>query len=558
MMQKNLHPAAREPSWINYWGWGSGDMLGAGAQAVITGWLFYFFTTFCGLSAVEAGLILGLPRLLEAITCPLIGYVSDNLRHTWVGRRIGRRKLFLLITIPLLPSFALIFRTGHSFSYYLLCFVFFELLYTMFLIPWETLAAEMTKDYKAKARFAGARMIVAQSSAILASYLPTLLISRFGGKDSPDTFFWMAAIFGVIFSVVVLIVVLTTWERPYGSREQAVLSQTYGGVSLKAALNLPAKVFGDLFSTLKIRAFRQHLALYLGGYLSQDIFNTAFPIFVATVLMGATLVISQLMTVMYVAQLISVMVAIQIVIRTGPVLAYRIAISLFGAALLLYLGFYLMRPAGFDVSLKALGDSIFTALNPARAGFSAGLVFWLFAPIVLAGLGRGTLNFVPWSVYNYLPDIDEAVTGQRREGIFAGVMTLVRKMAQSAAIIASGWVIDLGGYVSPKTRPGELITQAPEAIQTIAGLMVGGPLLCMGLGLVAAWSFRLNARTHAVLVHEVERLRAGATDAETPGNRQIVEDLTGWPYDRLWGRGSGATPDSTLPVPDRSPSNARP
>lgn len=547
MITKNLHPAAKEPTWVNYWGWGSGDMLGAGAQAVITGWLFYFFTTFCGLSAVEAGLILGLPRLLEAITCPLIGYVSDNLRHTWVGRKIGRRKVFLLITIPLLPSFALIFRTGHTFTYYLLAFVFFELLYTMFLIPWETLAAEMTKDYKAKARFAGARMIVAQSSAILASYLPTLLISQFGGKDSPDTFFWMAAIFGGIFSLVVLIVVLTTWERPYGTREQAVMSQTYGGVALSVVLMIPVKMFRDLFSTLKIRAFRQHLSIYLGGYLSQDIFNTAFPIFVTTVLMGATLVISQLMTVMYVAQLISVMVAIQIVIRTGPVLAYRLAISLFGAALLLYLGFYLVRPEGFAAGFHALGSNLFTALDPTRDGFSPGLVFWTFVPILLAGLGRGTLNFVPWSVYNYLPDIDEAVTGQRREGIFAGVMTLVRKVAQSAAIIASGWIIDLGGYISPKSRPGEVIVQSPEAITTITALMVGGPLLMMVLGMLASWRFRLNASTHAVLVNEVERLRHGATEAESPESQRIVEDLTGWPYERLWGRAPGGTAISELP-----------
>lgn len=553
MIPKNLHPAAKEPTWVNYWGWGSGDMLGAGAQAVITGWLFYFFTTFCGLSAVEAGLILGLPRLLEAITCPLIGYVSDNLRHTWVGRKIGRRKVFLLITIPLLPSFALIFRTGHTFTYYLLTFIFFELLYTMFLIPWETLAAEMTKDYKAKARFAGARMIVAQSSAILASYLPTLLISQFGGKDSPDTFFWMAAIFGVIFSVVVLIVVLTTWERPYGTREQTVMSQTYGGVSLSVVLMIPVKMFRDLFSTLKIRAFRQHLSIYLGGYLSQDIFNTAFPIFVTTVLMGATLVISQLMTVMYVAQLISVMVAIQIVIRTGPVLAYRLAISLFGAALLLYLGFFLVRPEGFAAGFQALGTNLFTALDPTRDGFSPGLVFWTFVPILLAGLGRGTLNFVPWSVYNYLPDIDEAVTGQRREGIFAGVMTLVRKVAQSAAIIASGWIIDLGGYISPKSRPGEVIVQSPEAITTITALMVGGPLLMMVLGMLASWRFRLNASTHAVLVNEVERLRHGATEAESPESQRIVEDLTGWPYERLWGRAPGGLPNSELPVPQARP-----
>jgi oligogalacturonide transporter len=551
---RNLHPAARQPTWINYWGWGSGDMLGAGAQAVITGWLFYFFTTFCGLSAAEAGMVLGLPRLIEAVTCPLIGYVSDNLRHTWVGRKIGRRKLFLLITIPLLPSFALVFRTGHSFYYYLLAFIFFELLYTMFLIPWETLAAEMTKDYKEKAKFAGARMIVAQSSAILASYLPTLLINQFGGKDSPDTFFWMAAIFGVIFSIVVTIVVLTSWERPYGPREQAVLSQTYGGVSLKAALLIPVKMFRDLFSTLKIRAFRQHLSIYLGGYLSQDIFNSAFAFFVATVLMGATLVISQLMTVMYVAQLISVMVAIQIVIRTGPVLAYRLAGSLFGVALLLYFVFYLARPAGFAASFNALGTNLFGALDPTRPGFSVSLVFWLFVPIVLAGLGRGTLNFVPWSVYNYLPDVDEAVTGQRREGIFAGVMTLVRKLAQSAAIMASGWIIDWGGYI--KTKPGEVVVQTPEAVQTVTLLMIGGPLLMLLLGALASWKFRLNASTHAVLVHEVERLRHGATEAASDENRKIVEDLTGWSYDQLWGRGSGHAADSTLHVTPNSP--ARP
>jgi len=543
-MQQNLHPSAKEPGWINYWGWGSGDVLGAGAQAVVTGWLFYFFTTFCGLSAGEAGMVLGLPRVLEAITCPLIGYVSDNLRHTWVGRKIGRRKLFLLITIPLLPSFALIFRAGHTFWYYLAAFIFFELIYTMFLIPWETLAAEMTKDYKRKARFAGARMIIAQGSAILASYLPTLLINQFGGKDSPDTFFWMAAIFGVAFSLVVTIVVLTTWERPYGTREQAVMSQTFGGVKLEAVLMIPVKMFRDLFSTLRIRAFRQHLSIYLGGYLSQDIFNNAFALFVATVLMGATLAISQLMTVMYVAQLVSVMVAIQIVIRTGPVLAYRLAAGLFGAALLLYGVFYVSRPEGFADGFKALGANIFGALNPAQPGFSLSLAFWLFVPIVLAGLGRGTLNFVPWSVYNYLPDVDEAVTGQRREGIFAGVMTLVRKLAQSAAIMASGWVIDLGGYI--RTKPGEVVVQSPEAIQTVTALMVAGPLLMMGFGLVASWRFRLNASTHAVLVSEVERLRAGATEPETEESGRIVEELTGWPYDRLWGRGA-AVPSSELP-----------
>lgn len=519
-------PDIRKPTWVNYWGWGSGDMLGAGAQAVITGWLAYFFITFCGLSPVETGLILGLPRLLEAITCPLIGYISDNLRHTWVGRKIGRRKIFLILTIPLLPAFALIFVTGQTFAYYLVTFIFFEFVYTMFLIPWETLAAEMTKDYKEKAKFAGARMLVAQSSAILASYLPTLIINNFGGKDSPNTFLIMAAIFGVLFSIVVTIVVLLSWERPYTEAEQLIQPEPMDWS--KAAL-IPVNMFRDLFSTLRIKAFRQHLSLYLGGYISQDIFNTAFPLFVATVMLGSTLLISQLMTTMYVAQLISVMIAIRVIIRTGPTAAYRMAISFVGAALLLFLAFYLTKPTGFAQGVAGLEGNIFSA----KAG--PAVLFWLFVPIILAGLGRGTLNFVPWGVYNYLPDVDEAVTGQRREGIFAGVMTFVRKIAQSGAILVTTTLIGMGGFVSAaKGQP--MPVQTPQAIQALVLVMIGGPLIVMIAGMLISWRFHLNAGTHAVLVHEVERLRAGATAPESEESKAIVEDLTGWKWEKLWGR----------------------
>jgi MFS family permease len=248
----------------------------------------------------------------------------------------------------------------------------------MFLIPWETLAAEMTKDYKEKAKFAGVRMLIAQSSAILASYLPTLIINHFGGKDSSGTFLIMAAIFGGLFSLVVLLVVLFTWERPYTEAEKLIQPEPMDWT--KAAL-IPVNMFRDLFSTLRIKAFRQHLSLYLGGYISQDIFNTAFPLFVATVMMGATLVISQLMTTMYVAQLISVMIAINVVIRTGPTVAYRMAISFVGAALLLFLAFYLIKPAGFAEGLTALGGNLF------GGGASPTVLFWLFVPIILAGPG---------------------------------------------------------------------------------------------------------------------------------------------------------------------------
>lgn len=514
----------RKTSWLNHWAWGSGDLVGAGITAVTSGWMIYFYTTFCGLGAADAGLLFAISRFFDAFTCPLIGYISDNLRNTWIGRRFGRRKIFLLIAIPLLPSFALMWVGGQTFWYYLVTYLFFELIYNFVLIPWETFPAEMTKDYKEKARFAGARILCAQASAVLASYLPTLIINQLG-KDSATTFLINGAIFGGLASLVILLSVLFTWERPYTEDEKLIKPEP---LDLARGLMLPIKMVGDLASTLRIRAFRQHLSIYLGGYISQDIFNAAFAIFVAVVMAGSTLIISQMMTTMYVVQFISVMIAIRVVMLAGPTRAYTFAICAFIIACLMYYGFYLHQPEGFGAQLKAIESNIFG--GALSGGLSPVVLFWLFVPVIFAGLGRGTLNFVPWSVYNYLPDIDEAVTGQRREGIFAGVMTLVRKLSQAAAIMLATFLIQAGGFV----KGG--VEQTPQAIQTIVLVMVIGPIVVMLLGFLVALKFRLNARTHGILIQEVERLRAGETQPASKESREVVEDLTGFKYERLWGR----------------------
>ncbi len=515
--------AERKTSWINYWGWGSGDLVGAGITAVTSGWLIYFYTHFCGLSAAAAGGLFAISRFFDAFTCPLIGYISDNLRNTWVGRHIGRRKIFLLIAIPLLPSFALMWVSGQTYLYYLLSYLFFELVYNFVLIPWETFPAEMTKDYKEKAKFAGARILCAQASAILASGLPALIINYLG-KDSANTFLINGAIFGALASLVIIISVLCTWERPYTEDEKVITPQP---LNVGRALMIPIKIVGDLFSTLRIRAFRQHLCIYLGGYISQDIFNGAFALFVGAVMLGSTVVIAQMMTTMYAFQFLSVMIAIRVIMKAGPSRAYAIAIASFIVGCLLYYGFYLFQPAGYGAAVTGIEHNIFAG---ALSGVMPPLMlFWLFVPIIFAGLGRGTLNLVPWSVYNYLPDVDEAVTGQRREGIFAGVMTLVRKLSQAAAIAGTGWAISAGGFVSTAK------TQSPQALHTLALILMAGPIVVMLLGFLVALRFKLNGATHAVLMGEIDRLRAGETTPSSPEAQAVVEDLTGWPYAKLWG-----------------------
>jgi oligogalacturonide transporter len=495
-------PPARQVRWFNYLAYGSNDVLGAGSMAVVSTWVLIFYTSFCGLSAAQATIIFGVARVLDAITSPLIGYTSDNLGRSWLGRKFGRRRFFILAAIPLLPSFALMWVGGQSFLYYLVTYVLFEMVYAMEIIPYETLAAEMATDYRTKAKLAGSRIFCGQVSAIGAAFLPGWLIARLG-PDSPDTYFYMGIIFAGLFMLAAGLLYTFSWERarPAGLDEVAVERKSLGDAF--------KDLYRNLFSTLRIRAFRLHLGMYLGGYISQDIYNAAFTYFVIFALAGSTAIVANLVGVTYAVQLIAVALAINFALRLSPGIAYRLAALSFGSGVILFIAMY------------AVGYTATSAL------------FWV--PVVFAGLGRGALNYIPWATYNYMADVDEIVTGKRREGAFAGVMTFVRKMSQALAVILVGQVMQASGFVSKAS------VQSPVAITAIVAVLGLGTVAMLVFGVFVSTRFRLDPRTHAVLMAEIEHFRGNAdATPSSPEAREIVEDLSGWRYEALWGRNTVA------------------
>ena len=137
----------------NYLAYGSGDFLGAGTTALTAAWLLYFYTTFCGLTPIEATFIFAAARVLDAVVSPLMGFLTDNFGTTWLGKRFGRRKFFILLGIPCVFSYSLMWVGDMSFWYYLLTYLIFDIVYTMILVPYETLVPEMTDDFKQKTKF---------------------------------------------------------------------------------------------------------------------------------------------------------------------------------------------------------------------------------------------------------------------------------------------------------------------------------------------------------------------------------------------------------------------
>ena len=123
----------------------------------------------------------------------------------------------------------------------------------------------------------------------------------------------------------------------------------------------------------------------------------------------------------------------------------------------------------FGVSVLGIAGAVRASASPRSLVLRA---------VAVAGLGRGALNYIPWSVYNYMPDVDEIVTGRRREGAFAGVMTFVRKLMQSLAIFVVSQILHFSG----------LIPKSMHAARSV----VNAVLLIMGFGVLARARVRLR------------------------------------------------------------------
>ncbi|WP_342498400.1 MFS transporter [Bacillus sp. FSL M8-0350] len=92
----------------NYIGYGTMDLFGGGAFAIIGAWMLYFFITYCGLTPVEAGSIIAIARIIDAIASPIMGHITDNFGRTKLGKKFGRRRFFLLVGSPLMIIYSLL------------------------------------------------------------------------------------------------------------------------------------------------------------------------------------------------------------------------------------------------------------------------------------------------------------------------------------------------------------------------------------------------------------------------------------------------------------------
>ena len=264
--------------------YGSGNMLGSGALAISGAWLLYFYTTFCNMSVVKATLIFSIATYLDVILNPLMGFITDSFYRTKLGRKFGRRRFFILTGIPLMLLYPMLWVKNMNFFYYLTTYILFEFVYTSIMIPYDTLAVEMTSDFNQRTYLTGFKAMFGKLANFLGAAIPGFFIGMFG-KDSPLPFFYTGVTYCVIMIISLTFLYFNSWERPYEDVAEENIPNFVEGIK---------KLFVDIASTLRIKTFRQHLGMYLFGFGAEWLFTACFTYYIVFCLNQPSTLVSEL------------------------------------------------------------------------------------------------------------------------------------------------------------------------------------------------------------------------------------------------------------------------
>lgn len=489
-----MEQTARRVPLKNAIAYGIGDIYGSGAFLLI-GLLFLFFLTdYVGLSPALAGLVFAVGKGVDAITDPLMGYVSDITRS-----RHGRRRVYFLVGIvPVALSFVLLWVPIQGWSqfalflYYSAAYVLFSLVFTMVMVPYFALNAEMSVDIKERNKLSGVRMICAQIANLIAGTVPGIILGLELGPDQGTNYLLVGVIFGLFFSLPWLLVYLGTWELPV-SADRSATPGLHNGERVWSYIR-------RVFTVLRNRSFRIHVGMYVAAYSAIDLLMAVFLYFL-TYYLGEQGWYTFGIGTLIITQIICMPLYILIANRYGKVVIYRIGLVIWLVGL--GVAFLIIQPGASLASLMTV------------------------AAVIGSGMAAGIL--VPWASLPTIIDIDEMISGEKRAGLYSGFMTLIRKGVQGVIVVPIiGLILEWIGFQAN-------VAQSPQTAAGIRLLFVIGQAGFIVLGLLVSLRYPVRPKIHHALLAETERVRQGGSRTSVdPSVRELCERVTGYPYEELF------------------------
>jgi GPH family glycoside/pentoside/hexuronide:cation symporter len=412
----------------------------------------FFLVTGFGMDPILAGTLAMLPRLLDAITDPIMGFITDNTKSRW-----GRRRPYIVIgAIASGTLFAVLWQLdpaasdNYTFWYFLLFSLAFTIGNTMYATPFVGLGYEMTSDYNERTRLMAFSQFMGQIAWMIVPWFWVIIAD-------PDIFATQAeGVRELSLYVAGLCIVLGIMPGLFCKGIDSSQIDNREEISFRTIWSNLKNVFFSIVQAFKSPPFVRLCGatfLIFNGF--QLVAQFAFFIIVFHMFKGdygaagswpawyATT--SALATAFLVIPIISWMAN-----KWGKRNAFVIStlISIVGYCLKWF-------------------------------GFSDENSWLIFLPVPLMSFGIGGLFTLMLSMTADVCDLDELNNGMpRKEGTFGAIYWLMVKIGQAFALFLSGVVLSVVGFDAGL---------AQQTQETMTMLRIADVIIPAGTALLAIW-----------------------------------------------------------------------
>lgn len=482
-------------------GYASGDIYGGGSFLVFSLLFMNFLVLVEGLPVVATSIIIFIGKFWDAITDPIVGRISDKTRS-----RFGRRRIYFLIGIlPVFLSFIMLFYSFGLESvtvkiiYYAFAYMFFGTAFTIVMVPYNAILSDMTSDYNERTSFTTARMLFSGGASLFAAVVPSMLIKAIGGtRNGPDQkigYLAMAIVLAAIFAACWLVAFL-------GTREKEDLPEVE-----KTTIKSWLSVFSN-------RAYRNFLGIFLSFQIAVDLVLALFIFYIDIVVLKYK--------------------SYELVV--GTLLVFSMLFMVFMGALAKKKG--KVFPLYVGIPVWIISTLAFIWVDSTTPVY----VLCILASLIAVGSAAG--NLTTWSMLTDIFDIDEIRTRRRREGIYSGITTFLRKSASGVAILLLGIGLramgfDQSEYAILKASVDDFNPAAYAQSNLVAGIrwmFVVIPFVLLTICLFFAIRNKINKRRFDAVLKGIDEFKAnGGIDALSEQEQTDILIATGSKKEDLWG-----------------------
>lgn len=388
-------------------GYGSGD---AAVNVVISSMFLiitFFYTDIYGLKPKDMAILFLLVRLIDAITDPLMGLITDKFTTKW-GRY---RPYFLYLSVPFGISVFLTFTTpGFDYTgkliYAYITYIFVTIMFTGVTIPYISLIGVLTSDPKERLSANGYRLFFAKIAAFLVSIVVPIMAESLGKNNLARGYQLSMGFMALLGTLLFLFSFFTTKERVEHVVDKKPLLEQFKLLINNGQWTL---LFGVCFTGTVGYVIRGSVAIFYAKYF----------------LGGDASVQSTFMATGVIAAILAMPASTFITKRYCKVKLFKYTQLAVGAISLVM--FFVIKP----------GDMVLAYV----LYFILSFVVDLHAPVF-------------WSAIAEAVDYGHAETGKRVSGLSFGGISFAQKAGMGVAGAAVGYLLDFFGYI-PDTVQSE-------------------------------------------------------------------------------------------------------